>query len=112
MLLDDNVVTQRETKTGSLAGWFGREERIEHFFPHFGRNAAAVVANRDLDAVAEVLGRDGKGRLALVKPNLRLTPSSRIEAVRNQVEKHARNLLREQIDLASCGVERSFQLNL
>src|SRR5215212_8989791 len=43
MLLDDNVVTQRETKTRSLAGWFGREERIEHFFPHFRRNAAAVV---------------------------------------------------------------------
>jgi hypothetical protein len=44
-------------------GGLGREEGIEHLFPHFKGNAAAVVANRDLDAVAKVLRRSRKSRL-------------------------------------------------
>ena len=46
MLLDDNVVTQRETKTRSLAGWFGREERIEPFFPHDAQNHLDGLGDR------------------------------------------------------------------
>jgi hypothetical protein len=55
MLLHDDVVSDRQAKAGALSGRFGREERIEHLFPYFRRNARAVVANRDLYAVAEVL---------------------------------------------------------
>ena len=42
---------------GALASRLGGEERIEHLVLHLGRNAGAVVANPDFDAVAEVFGR-------------------------------------------------------
>ena len=63
MLLDDDVVADRQAKSRALAGGLGREERIEHLFLHLGRNAGAVVADRDFDPVAEILGRRSKGRL-------------------------------------------------
>ena len=50
MLLDDDVVADRQTKTGPFAGGLGREERLEDLVPHLGRNAGAVVADPDLDA--------------------------------------------------------------
>ena len=46
MLLDDDVVTDRQAKTGAFPGRFGGEERIEHLFLHLGRNAGAVITNR------------------------------------------------------------------
>ena len=57
MLLDDDVVTDGQTKPSPFTGWLGREERIEHLVLHLGRYAGAVVADADFDAVAEVLGR-------------------------------------------------------
>ena len=65
MLLDDDVVTERKAEPGAFAGRLGGEERIEHLFLHFGRNAGAVVADPDFDAVAEVFGRGGKRRLVV-----------------------------------------------
>src|SRR5258708_12609473 len=61
MLLDDNVVAQRETKTRSFAGGLRRKEGIEHLFLHLGRNASAGVTDPDLHAVAKVFvpGREG-----------------------------------------------------
>jgi hypothetical protein len=45
MLLDNDVMADREAKAGTLASWLRREERIEQLFPDLGRNAGAVVAN-------------------------------------------------------------------
>ena len=45
VLLDDNVVAQRQTKTGSFARWLGRKERVEYLVHHLGGNTAAIVAN-------------------------------------------------------------------
>jgi hypothetical protein len=55
VLLDDNVVAQRETKTGSFARWLGGKERVEYFVHHLGGNAATAVTDPDLHAVAEFL---------------------------------------------------------
>src|SRR5262245_48683898 len=38
MLLRDDVVRDRQTKAGTLAGRFGGEERLEQFVPDVGRN--------------------------------------------------------------------------
>jgi hypothetical protein len=54
-LFDDDIVADGQAKPGALSRGFSREEGIEHFLLYVGRNARAVVANRDLYAVAEVL---------------------------------------------------------
>ena len=60
MLLDDDVVTDGQAEPGPFTGRLGREERVEQLLLHLGRNAGAVVAYPDFDAVAEVLGRGSK----------------------------------------------------
>ena len=77
MLLDDDVMAERKAEPGALTGRLGREERIEHLLLHLGRNAGAVVADPDFDAVAEVLGRGGKRRLIIAAVVLRLCAWSR-----------------------------------
>jgi hypothetical protein len=94
VLLGDNIVAEGEAKTCAFAGRFRCEEWIEHLVLHFGRNTAAVVANPDLDAVAQVSGRGGKRRLVAIT-HLGLALHRGIEAVRNQIEKYACNFLRE-----------------
>ena len=54
MLLHDDVVSDGEAKASAFPGRLGREEGIEHLFLHLSRDARAVIANRDLYAVAEV----------------------------------------------------------
>ena len=63
MLLDDDIVTDREPEPGTLTRRFRREEGIEYLFLDLGRNADAVIANRDLYAIAEVLRRGSEGWL-------------------------------------------------
>src|SRR5262245_49382650 len=57
MLFHDNVVSDGQAKPGALSWRLRCEEGIEHLFPNFMRNAAAVVANSDIDFVAEALCR-------------------------------------------------------
>ena len=63
MLLHDDVVAEGKAEARPFAGGLRREERVEHLFLHLGRDAGAVVAYPDLDAVAEVPRRGEKDRL-------------------------------------------------
>src|SRR5258707_7163558 len=100
VLLDHDVEAQRKPETGAFARRFGSEEWVEHLLPHLGRNARAVVANSDFDAVTEVSGRGGKRRLITIEAIFRLAFHCGIETVRDQVEQHARDLLRQQFGFA------------
>jgi hypothetical protein len=71
MLLDDDVVTDREAKPGPFSGRLGREERVKHLLLHLGRNASAVVADPDFDAVAKVFGRGSKSWLVIASIRFR-----------------------------------------
>jgi hypothetical protein len=55
VLLDDDVVTDGQAKPSSFTGWLRRKERAEQLLLHLRRNAGAVVANPDFDAVAQIL---------------------------------------------------------
>ena len=81
MLLDDDVVTDGQTKPRAFSGRFGREERIEHLFLHLGRNAGAVVANPDFDAVAKVLGGGSEGWLVIAAIRLRFALGRCVKAI-------------------------------
>ena len=108
VLLDDNVVTQGEAQASPFARRFRRKEGIEYFLSYFSRNAAAIVTNPDFDVGAETSGRGGKGWFVAI-PHLCFAFHGRIDAIRNQVEKDARDLLRKQIGYPGGGVKGSFQ---
>src|ERR1700681_1987310 len=65
MLLDDDVVTDGKAQSSPFTGRLRREERVEHLFLHLGGYAGAVVADFDLDAVAEILCRGSKSWLVI-----------------------------------------------
>ena len=52
MLLDHDIVAEREAEPGAFAGGLGGEERIEHLRLHLVGNPGSVVANGDFDAVS------------------------------------------------------------
>ena len=81
MLLDDDVMTDGKAKSRSFADGLGREERIEHFLLHFGRNPRAIVADPDLHAIAEVFGCGRKGWLIAASVRFRFALRRGIEAV-------------------------------
>jgi hypothetical protein len=56
VLFHDDVVTHRKAKPGSFTRRLGGKERIEHLFPHLGRDSGSVVANADFYRIAEVSG--------------------------------------------------------
>ncbi|MCY1241640.1 hypothetical protein D9M72_545520 [compost metagenome] len=66
MLLDDDVMAERQAEASPLASRLGCEERIEHLLPHLWRDSDAVVADSDLNAVSEVPGHRRERRLITV----------------------------------------------
>src|SRR5690242_3325752 len=87
VLLRYNLVADRQPKPGALARRLGREEGLKQFLPVFLRNADAIVAHPDLDAVAELAGLDLQCRA--VSGIARDGPLvSGIEAIPDQVKEH------------------------
>src|SRR6516162_1425042 len=79
VLLDYDVVAERQAKPGAFACRLRGEEWIEHFLFDMVRNAGPIVLYRDLDAVPEIASRSSKRRLVA-----RLAPRS--PAFRDRVE--------------------------
>src|SRR5258708_29486552 len=95
VLLHDDVVRHGETEAGPFTGWLRREERIEHLLLHFGRDAGAIVAKANFDGGSEVLRGGPEGWLKTRFFILDLAPGRCIDAVRDQIEKCAGDLLRK-----------------
>jgi hypothetical protein len=106
VLLGHDVVTDREAKAGALAGGLGGEERREHLCLHVRRDTHTVVADARLDLIPEVARRHPQDRtinpadLAVLLAFLR-----GIKAVSEQVEKHACDILGNQLDRTKTGFE-------
>ena len=109
MLLDDDVVTNGQAEPSPFTGRLGRKEWVEQLLLHLGWDAGAVVADPDFDPVTEVLGRGGKRRLVAATIRFGFALCRRVEAVGDEVEQRPRNLLREQINLASGRVKGPFE---
>src|SRR5262249_57658414 len=99
MLLDDDVGSDGKPEARLLCGGFCREEWIEHLLLHVRRNTAAVVADPNLNVIAEILGCGSKNRLVVVR--LRFALRRCVKAIRNQVEKRPCNLPPEKIGLTA-----------
>src|SRR6476469_7786 len=107
MLLHNDVVTDRETKPGTLSGGLRCEERIEDLCLYFRWNTRAVIANPDFHTIAKASCRGHQGWFIAIAISINLGPTlcSRIKAVRDQVQKHPRDILRKYVGVPSCRVE-------
>src|SRR5262249_45269760 len=112
MLLHDDVVSDGQAKASAFPGRLRREEGIEHLFPDLGRNAGAVVANRDLYAVAEAFRRSRESGLIAVAVILIFAFGRRIEAVGDQVQESPGDLLRKYIDSTGGRIEGPLHIDL
>src|SRR5262245_766722 len=105
MLLHDDVVTDGKAEPGSFSGRLRCEERVEHLFFHIGWNAGAVIPNSNFHTVAEASCRGHQGWFIAIAISLGSTLCCRIKAIRDQVQKHPRNILRKYVGLPSGRVE-------
>src|SRR5215471_12427218 len=106
-----DLVAYRQPKTGAFTGRLGREERLEQLVPVFRRNTDAIVAHPDLDASVEPAGRHLQCR-AVSSVALATALASGIEAVADEVEKHASELLRHDVDGGEIEVEVALQCDV
>src|SRR5262249_38702141 len=92
-----------ETEPGAASRLLGREERMEDPVAQLLRNADAVVANVDLDLVAEIAGRDANQRLVSRNVQQRLL-SDGIAGVVRQAQENAAEVLGNQFHRADVRV--------
>src|SRR5690349_19846357 len=104
MLFDHDVMAETQAQARAFTSRFGSKERIENLRSHLIWNPGAVVANANLDALAAVTGRSPESRRTLCSV-LQMALDTRVEAVGNQVEEHARDVLSEDVGLTCFGVE-------
>src|SRR6516162_5881427 len=98
MLLHNDVMTDGQAEASAFPGRLGREEGVEHLVPYLGRDASAVIAYPDLHTITKVSGCSRqRGLVAAV--HLRFALGRRIEAVRDQVQQHSGDFLREAVNL-------------
>ena len=109
MLFHDNIVAHRKAESGSLTCWFGRKERIEHLFLHFGGDAGAVVVNANFHGASQILRRRAEYRLKAGIIVLGLALGRGIKSVRDQVEKGTSDFLRKRFDCTGAWVEVALQ---
>src|SRR5215469_6884104 len=98
MLLGDDVVADRKAEAGALAGWLGREEWLKELVSQFRRDADAVVADADFNGVAEILRRYLQSGLELGVAPLPLALGGGIEAIAEQIEADAGDVLGGKFD--------------
>ena len=105
MLLDNDVMAQRQAEAGALAGRLGGKERVENFLPRRVGYAGAVVAHPDLDPVAQCPGGHPQARLEPRLARAQLAFAHRVKAVPEQIQQNPGDLLRVKVDLADRRVE-------
>ena len=112
MLFHDDVVTDREPKTGAFSGRLGREKRVEHLFFYVRRHTGAVVADSDFHTIAKVFGRGRESRLVVATISLCSAPGRSIEAVCNQIKKSPPDVLRENVCPTGRRIKGLLELDL
>src|SRR4029450_12092192 len=109
MLFHNDVVTDGEPEPGSFSGRLRCEERVEHLLFYFRWNTRAVIPNPDFHRIAKASCRGHQGWFIAIAISLGSTLCCRIKTVRDQIEKHPRDILRKYVGLPSGPVELLLQ---
>ena len=72
---------------------------MKQLVPDFRRDTGAVVAHPDLDRLAQIAGRHLEGRVIGGLAVAASAPGGGVDAASKQVQQHAGDLLRRQLDL-------------
>src|SRR5262249_49412296 len=112
MLLHNDVVTDGESKPGSFSGRLCCEERVEHLFFYFRWNTGAVIPNPDFHTIAKASCRGHQGWFIAIAVSLGSTLCCSIKAVRDQVQKHPRDILGKYVGLPSSRIKRSLHRDI
>src|SRR5262245_10937463 len=105
MLFDNDVVTDGKPEPGSFSGELRCEERVEHLCFDFRWNTRAVIPNPDFHTITKTSRRGHQGWFIAIAIRLGSPPCCRIKAIRDQVQKHPRKILRKYVGLPSGRVE-------
>src|SRR6516164_8536268 len=109
MLLGHDVVANRKAEARPLAGRLCGEERLKELVFDLRWNANAVVADVDFDRIAQIACRYLKGWLEFRVASLLLAFGGGIEAIAEQVETDAGDVLGDEFDRSYGLGEISFQ---
>src|ERR1700761_3574915 len=98
MLFVDDLIADRQSKPRALAGRLCAKKRLEKLVPDLCRNPGSVVTHPDFDGLAEITRghRQCRSEFSIV----RLSPAlvRGIESIAEEVEEHARHILRNERD--------------
>src|SRR5262249_38978102 len=113
VLLGHDIVTDRESKAGTFAGRLCGEERRKDLCKHVRWNTYTVVADAHFDLVSEVMRGHPQDRM-IIRAGLAILPAilRSIKAISEQVEKHTRDVLGNQLDGTKIGVEVALDRNV
>src|SRR5262249_49827793 len=111
VLFHDDVVADRKTKPGPFAHRLCREEGIEDLLFQLLRDAGTIVANPDLHLVTQASRTRRQGRLEIITGRF-LALARRVEAIRDQIEQHPRDLLRIEVDRSGVRVKIALERNV
>jgi hypothetical protein len=103
VLLGDDVVADRKPEAGPLAGRLGRKEGLEQLVFDLGWNAGAIVSDAEFNCVAGISRRYLQCRVELRVASLLLAFGGGIEAITEQVETNAGDLLGDKFDRGDRG---------
>src|SRR3984893_8290021 len=112
VLLGDDVVADRKPEAGPLAGRLGRKEGLEQLVFDLGWNAGAIVSDAEFNRVAGISRRYLQCRVELRVASLLLAFGSGIEAVTEQVETDAGDVLGGKFDRGGRGSVIGLQRDL
>src|SRR6516225_7164026 len=98
MLLGHDVVADGKPEAGALAGRLGGEEWLKQLVFDLRWNANTVVADVDFNCIAQIACRHLQSRLELRVAPLLLAFGSGVEAIAEQVETDAGDVLGDEFD--------------
>src|SRR5436305_14877063 len=109
MLLDYDVMADRESQARAFPRWLGCKERVENLFSNLLRDPSTIVPYASFDARSQVACSHEKSRREVRIVKQRFAFSRSVKGVRNQIEKNAHDFLWVNVHLARCWIELLFQ---
>src|ERR1051325_9840500 len=109
VLLGHDVVADRQSQASSFSGRLGREEWLKELVLHVSRDADPVVACTYFDGITQIARGHLQGRLEFRIAPLLLSLGGGIEAVAEQIQADAGDVLWDEFNRGNGCIEITFE---